>query len=110
MSHHSAGPKRPKTFTLIELLVVIAILIALSLPAVQQAREAAHRTRCKNYLNQIGLAFHNYHDTHRIFPKPSIVHAAFTESAMDISQMTTTSWGTSILPLMDQAPLYNQVV
>ena len=63
--------KRKRGFTLIELLVVIAIiaiLIALLLPAVQQAREAARRSTCKNNLKQIGIALHNYHDTHVTFP------------------------------------------
>ena len=65
-------------FTLIELLVVIAIiaiLIALLLPAVQQAREAARRSTCKNNMKQLGIALHNYHETHGIFPQMQVENA-----------------------------------
>ncbi|QDT65750.1 DUF1559 family PulG-like putative transporter [Calycomorphotria hydatis] len=87
-------------FTLIELLVVIAIiaiLIALLLPAVQQAREAARRSQCKNNLKQIGLALHNYHDNHGTFPPRNIY-------SLDKNH----SWMTMILPFVEQAPLYSK--
>ena len=90
--------QRRSGFTLIELLVVIAIiavLIALLLPAVQQAREAARRTQCKNNLKQIGLALHNYHDTHLIFPQGNSIGAW--------------SFRTMLLPYLEQAPLYSKI-
>lgn len=101
-------------FTLIELLVVIAIiavLIALLLPAVQQAREAARRTECRNNLKQMGLALHNYHDSHRMFPKAGF--AAGFSSAGQLTNATLlktriVSWGVAILPFLDQGVLYNQ--
>lgn len=98
---------RPRTaFTLIELLVVIAIiavLIALLLPAVQQAREAARRTQCKNNLKQIGLALHNYHDMANAFP-PGYIYNPNTGAPW-----LGWSWQTMLLPQFDQAPLYNQM-
>lgn len=87
-------------FTLIELLVVIAIiavLIALLLPAVQQAREAARRTQCKNNLKQLGLAMHTYHDTLNGFPLASA------------GAVSKPNWRVFILPYLDQAPLFNQL-
>ena len=94
-------------FTLIELLVVIAIiavLIALLLPAVQQAREAARRSQCKNNLKQIGLAMHNYHDTFRAFPP-----GQFNYLSSDLTgSVNRYCWMQMILPYIDQAPLYNQ--
>lgn len=97
---------RSRGFTLIELLVVIAIiaiLIALLLPAVQQAREAARRSQCKNNLKQIGIALHNYHDTHGAFPPGD------TLSSADPGDQSGFAWAVMILPFVDQAPLYNQL-
>lgn len=105
---------RVRAFTLIELLVVIAIiavLIALLLPAVQQAREAARRTQCKNNLKQIGLSLHNYHDLANMFPYSS-GSAASTANNVGAAVMPTyrnqTGW-VLLLPYFDQGPLYNQL-
>jgi prepilin-type N-terminal cleavage/methylation domain-containing protein len=102
-------------FTLIELLVVIAIiavLIALLLPAVQQAREAARRTQCKNSLKQIGLAMHNYHDTFGSFPPGYITKqdcnaSAAAWPACNQGELGLWSWGASILPFVEQGNLTN---
>ncbi|WP_373649955.1 DUF1559 domain-containing protein [Schlesneria sp. DSM 10557] len=95
---------RRKGFTLIELLVVIAIiavLIALLLPAVQQAREAARRTQCKNNLKQLGLALHSYHDTFSTLPPGAI-------QVFETTARNEATWVSMILPYIDQAPLYNR--
>jgi prepilin-type N-terminal cleavage/methylation domain-containing protein len=89
--------RRPKGFTLVELLVVIAIigvLVALLLPAVQAAREAARRMSCSNNQKQIAIALHNYHDTYQTLPWAASAGFGFTYHA-------------HLLPYMEQMPLYN---
>jgi len=108
--HRHPEKESPRGFTLIELLVVIAIiavLIALLLPAVQQAREAARRSQCKNNLKQLGLALHNYHDTVGMFPW------ARGGTGNDVGgfcrNRNTINGFVFLLPYLDQAPLYNQL-
>jgi len=101
---------RRRAFTLIELLVVIAIiavLIALLLPAVQQAREAARRSQCKNSLKQLGLAMHNYHDTHSAFPRGNFEMTSVSNGYGNYSYVAFSAQA-MLLPYLDQAPLYNQ--
>ena len=105
------GLFRRKGFTLIELLVVIAIiaiLIALLLPAVQQAREAARRTQCKNNLKQIGVALHNYHDVHSTFPQGKVVDRYKTYAGCPgWVNGSGFSWRVMILPMIEQSALYS---
>src|SRR4051794_40865205 len=106
MLMRKALPQRSKGFTLIELLVVIAIiaiLIALLVPAVQKVREAAARTQSINNLKQIGLCFHNYHDSTKYLP----YNGTFGSNALNGSLAganTSGSWAFQILPYIDQTP------
>jgi len=105
-------------FTLVELLVVIAIigvLIALLLPAVQQAREAARRMQCTNNLKQHGLALHNYHDTFKAFP-PAVINPGCNHcTATDIptgnwdGKVLNTTFQLMILPFLEQGNLYDKI-
>jgi prepilin-type N-terminal cleavage/methylation domain-containing protein/prepilin-type processing-associated H-X9-DG protein len=114
---------RRSGFTLIELLVVIAIiaiLVGLLVPAVQQVRSAASRLQCQNNLKQIGLALHNYHDANQRFPSGIMVPVGTGQSGSITNPPkgcpkppianSFASWLTSILPFVEQQPLYDEVV
>jgi len=109
-------PHGRRGFTLIELLVVIAIigvLVALLLPAVQQAREAARRTQCRNNLKQLGLACYNYESTHGRLPasRMSIGYCTLGSGggSRPDAQSKNASGLSLLLPFIDQAPLYNRI-
>lgn len=107
--YEDVSQNKRKAFTLIELLVVIAIiaiLVALLLPAVQQAREAARRSSCKNNLKQIGLGLHNYHDSFNCLPPGSIV---LINSAGTTIGGHGWTWHASLLPYIEQGPLYDAI-
>ncbi|MEZ6137843.1 MAG: DUF1559 domain-containing protein [Pirellulaceae bacterium] len=100
--------RRRRAFTLVELLVVIAIigiLVGLLLPAVQAAREAARRMQCSNNLKQIGLATHNYESAHKSFPMAWWLDIP---GGTNIAAANARSWGTALLPFIEQTSLYNQ--
>ena len=102
---------RREGFTLIELLVVIAIiaiLIALLLPAVQQAREAARRTECKDNLHNIALGLHNYHETHGIFP-PGLQASAVSRGGQPTLNGWGWTWHAHTLPFLEQGNLHARI-
>jgi len=106
--------KLRRAFTLIELLVVIAviaILVALLLPAVQQAREAARRSSCKNNLKQLGLALQNYHDVHGVFPYASLFSDNDGSAAAQylIDNRRKFGWFYAVLPYIEQSAFYDAI-
>ena len=105
-------------FTLVELLVVIAIigiLVALLLPAIQAAREAARRTQCANNLKQIGIALHNYHDAYRVFPPEKIMGIRPADGRLRCEDPGPTwdaepgNWEIFLLPYLEQTAAYDQL-
>ena len=107
----AAGPDR-RAFTLVELLVVIAIigiLVAILLPAVQAAREAARRMSCGNNLKQLGLALQLYHDVHKTFPPGMIAGDAAKYGHDHNKAYRGFAWGALILPFLEEEALHQQI-
>ena len=105
-------PLATKAFTLVELLVVITIigiLIALLLPAVQAAREAARRMQCANNFRQVGLALHNYHDARGCFPPGMFFPGHYDQFNNYPTAPGYWSWSAYILPFMEQQPVYDMI-
>jgi prepilin-type N-terminal cleavage/methylation domain-containing protein/prepilin-type processing-associated H-X9-DG protein len=106
--------RKRNAFTLVELLVVIAIiglLVGLLLPAVQAARESARRAQCTNNLKQLGLALHNYHDAHKVFPPAYVSQSGGGGLNGDPDPLTRDAgpgwaWGALLLPQLEQGPLH----
>jgi len=103
-----------RAFTLVELLVVIAIigiLVALLLPAIQAAREAARRSQCQNNVKQIGVALHNYHDTHKVFPPGGLDYGWSASGGTEpANKLVKNINGLALLlPFMEQQSLYSEL-
>jgi prepilin-type processing-associated H-X9-DG protein len=97
---------KKRGFAFVEVLVIVGLIVigmALLLPAIQQSRQDARRTQCKNNLKQYGLALHNYHDVYNKFPPGWISKEGGPGHGARIG------WQTSILPFVDQAPMFNQI-
>ena len=112
MNYIATPRSRTKGFTLIELLVVIAIigvLVALLLPAVQAAREAARRAQCVNNLKQIGLALFNYESSISTFPPGYIDPQNNPINTPDLDMGQGWGWAAMLLPFMEQQPLYSSI-
>src|SRR3954447_19516646 len=110
-------PTAGRAFTLVDLLVsiaIIGILIALLLPAIQQAREAARRMQCANHLKQIALAAHGYTDTHKLLPPSGLVaektltYGSYTYPVFDQQSGKMFSWAVLLLPFIEETNLFNQ--
>lgn len=108
---HQKHYHRRNGFTIVELLVVIAVigvLVALLLPAIQNAREAARRTACKNNLKQLALGMHNYETTHRLLPPGYIHKFGPAASSLQPANHAGLAWGAMLLPQIEKEDLYDE--